>query len=261
MSLKICSLASGSRGNSVLLAHDSATLLIDAGLSLRELKRRLNEIGKSPKDIGIVLCTHSHIDHCKGIKVFCETNNVTAHTHSGGVEALYSFTKLSKLLLSPFQGTLKIGEIEIDCVQVKHDVPCCTGFVFRVEGKKICYFTDLGCYDLSVLSAVEGADLLFIESNHDIDMLSKGSYPYPLKRRILSEHGHLSNAACAEVVLHAVKSGTQKIILGHLSQQNNLPELAFYTVSERLKEENLTEGKDYHLYVALQDTVSSVIEI
>ncbi len=261
MDLKICALASGSRGNSVLLKNGKSALLIDAGLSFRELKKRMKATDLHPEDISAVLVTHSHIDHSRGLKTLCEKSGISAYLHADGEEALAAFTRIERGLLRPSQSPFAAAGMDVSFVKVMHDVPCCTGFVIRAGGKKVCYLTDLGCADDAVLAAARECDLLFIESNHDEDMLRSGPYPYPLKKRILSKRGHLSNAACAEVVLSAVKSGTKRVILGHLSQQNNLPELAFHTVAGRLRAEGFSEGEDYFLSVASQDAPGPVIDI
>ena len=262
MGLQIYSLASGSRGNSVLLSDGRTAVLIDLGLSARELSRRLGVAGLVPGDIECVICTHEHIDHSRGIKDFCNATGRSVHIHADGAPALSAFCKIGLNEIKSFaSASFEVGSMQITAVRVSHDSSCCTGFSVTAGGKKVAYFTDLGIVNEGVFEAVRGADLLFAEANHDVDMLMSGRYPYSLKRRILSPSGHLSNDACAELALFAVKNGTRKVMLGHLSENNNLPELAFSAVSGKLARERYSEGSDYILHIAQQHAPSGWIDV
>ena len=155
----------------------------------------------------------------------------------------------------------EIGNIYVKAFPIPHDAIDPVGFNFFLDNKKITTATDIGHMTNKLLSYLMGSDLLLIESNHDIEMLKVGPYPWPLKKRILGERGHLSNEMAGKVVAYLAKNGTKKFLLGHLSRENNFPELAYQTVCNALSENDICAGKDIMLSVALRDRVGAVIEV
>lgn len=154
-----------------------------------------------------------------------------------------------------------IGDIEVHTFNTPHDAAEPVGFNFFCNGRKVTIATDMGHMNETLLSCLEGSDMILIESNHDVEMLKLGRYPWPLKRRILGDKGHLCNEVAAQVVAHLAANGTKKFLLGHLSKENNIPELAFETVKNALMERSIIVGRDVYLGVALRDRVSEVISV
>ena len=152
-----------------------------------------------------------------------------------------------------------IGNITVAPFAIPHDAAEPVGYSFYAKNRKITVATDLGHMNRALLRALEGSDAVLIESNHDINMLKMGSYPWPLKQRILGDHGHLCNDMAGKVVAHLVQNGTRCILLGHLSKENNFPELAFQTTLNALAEKDLIPGETFHLEVARRDRISSIV--
>ncbi|MBR2967769.1 MAG: MBL fold metallo-hydrolase [Clostridia bacterium] len=255
MGLKICSIASGSSGNCIYLASDTTTVVIDAGVSCKRIKQSLLAIGASCNEVNL-LVTHSHSDHVCGLKMMCKSLSPTVYAH------YLTSPRISLLLdgynnLREFSGDFYIGDMTISPFKVSHDVPC-VGYSVYQGGRKISVVTDVGALTADNMRAIQGSNVVLIESNHDEKMLMANTrYPMELKRRILSDRGHLSNAACAQAVVKCVKSGAKQIILGHLSMENNTPELACAASYSALK----SEGLSANICVALQDKMSELIEV
>lgn len=259
MSLNICTLASGSKGNCIYISDGKTSVLIDAGISLRTLKQRAKENNINLSSVSAVISTHCHTDHCSGIRTFMDGFKIPSFVHIEGLTALSEKTNVTRLRLSTFTQDFSIGSLQIQPLKLNHDVPHCSGFIINNGESSVGAVMDLGEIDNNIISALKGVKTLIIESNHDEHMLKTGRYPYHLKRRILSNSGHLSNDMCAGACLELIKSGTKNILLAHLSEENNLPELAFSALTEKLLSCGFQEGKDYHAEVALQHKTSKMI--
>jgi len=216
---KFISLYSGSKGNAcVVLSESGEGVLLDCGVSFTKLKAGLDAAGVPLSALRGVVVTHEHSDHIGGLSVFlCKTglpvylNRRTAQTISFALEdAVVSEN-------DPFP----VGNIEVRRFPVRHDAAACSGYVFKVDGKKITAMTDCGIVDARMLAAAADSDLLYIESNYDEIMLENGPYPPHLRRRIRSEKGHLSNRECADTVTKLALLGLRKVVLGHVSENNN----------------------------------------
>ncbi len=255
MGLKICSFASGSSGNCIYVASDTTTLLIDAGISCKRIKDGLNALNARTDNINLLI-THSHVDHIGHIKTVCKAFSPIVYTHyltySAVSEKIPGYLKFKE-----FDGDFYIGDITVSPFRVSHDVPC-VGFCLLEAGKKISVVTDVGKLTTDNMRHIEGSDVVFIESNHDVNMLCNNPrYTMSLKRRILSDRGHLSNNSCAEAAVEFVRSGAKQIILGHLSKENNTPKLAYETTKECLESAGLSAA----LNIAWADRLSDLIEI
>ena len=221
--MKILPVASGSTGNSLFLELDGRKVLIDLGVSASMLKAVLTTNGYSFDDIDAVLITHSHADHVNALKV-C----------SKRIDAPFfmSHTSKDKLMPDRATGLTYAARTEIlpdlwaTAIPTSHDCPGSVGYLLETENSRFGYLTDLGCIPESTMELLYGADCIVIESNHDEEMLRWGRYPAVLKKRILSDQGHLSNAVCAEAIARFAEKGTKYFFLAHLSQENNRPELA-----------------------------------
>ena len=226
-SLQVSILASGSKGNSVYVELDGVRLLIDAGISAARITKSLRERGIDPQSLNAVLVTHEHIDHVRGLRTLAKQYHLpifaTRGTFSGIDDSAAFQTDMQSIA-----GDFSIGDVAIRPFAVSHDAadPC----GFRIEGEFCCTIaTDLGTVTDTVQDAIEGADVLILEANHDADMLRQGGYPWPLKRRILSNRGHLANEDAAWA-LTRMKKRPHKVYLAHLSEENNRPVLARDTV-------------------------------
>lgn len=243
--MRFCTLVSGSSGNAVYLSEGGCHLLIDAGLSYRELTRQLGELGIRPSDLSGLLLTHEHSDHVKGLAQFAMHTGVPIY---GSRETLMAVcTKLGSVMPDRFtafsgRGPFEIGALSVTPFAVPHDVPC---LGYRVEGESGCFAmaTDIGYAADSIRRGLQGADFVLVEANHDLEMLMGGPYPVYLKRRIASDEGHLSNEDCGGLCLDLVQTGCEHFLLGHLSSNNNLPSLAVQAVCGTLMQAGIRPGE------------------
>ena len=255
MSLRICSLSSGSAGNCIYVASDTTKILIDAGIPSARIERSLRVLNTDCSNLS-VLVTHAHNDHVSNLAFAASADaRVYAHFLSASV------ARRGKFKFTEFEDEeFTIGDISVKPFHVPHDVPC-VGYTLRVGNRAVSVSTDLGEADGTVVNEISCSDVVLIESNYDEELLQKGAYPWHLKKRILSKNGHLSNAACGDVCASLVNGRVRQIILGHLSRENNYPELAFNTVAARLRGIGCIEGKDVSLEVAPACRMSGLYEI
>lgn len=229
-------LGSGSGGNCAYLETPSARLLIDAGFSARQIRQRLASIGRSPETLTGILITHEHGDHIQGLGVLAAKLDVPIYCNRLTREAIESALEC-RLKASLFQtgASFELGDVLVETFSVPHDAYDPVGFLFRTAAGNIGFLTDLGHATKLVIERVRPAQVLVLEANHDLKLLQDDTKrPWSTKQRILSRHGHLSNAAAAEVAAEVVSADLQRIYLGHLSRDCNRPELAFRAVADRL---------------------------
>ena len=250
---RFCSLFSSSSGNCTYIGSSDGGVLIDAGVSARQITAKLDGIGVSPAEISAIFITHEHTDHVSGLRVFASKNHIPVYTRAGTLRALEKAGIANcsfDISVVPEEGMESGGQFIVP-FETSHDSAESCGYtVTTSDDRKIAVATDTGIVTDATRKAVDGCDLILAESNHDIGMLRNGSYPYMLKRRILSDVGHLSNAACSEFVTELVKNGTTRIVLGHLSKENNMPDLAFQTSRSALECAGAVQFRDYILKVA-----------
>jgi phosphoribosyl 1,2-cyclic phosphodiesterase len=222
-------------------------------MTAKQLEQSLYGIGVDADSIRSIFITHEHNDHIKGLKVFSKKHKVRAIMTEGTYKALSEAGALENVeeavIITP-EG-VDLGCMLVRSFSTSHDSnePC--GYTVELaNGRKIAVATDLGIMTDTVFNAIKGADLVMLESNHDVNMLQCGGYPYILKRRILGEKGHLSNDACAQTLVKLLESGTTRFFLGHLSRENNLPSLAYQTSVCALSMAGAREGDDYYIRVA-----------
>lgn len=260
--VKFCSLFSGSSGNCLYIKSETTNLLIDAGVSARRIVNALAEIGENPFDIDGILVSHEHSDHCKGVGILSRKYNIPVYANQETWEAM-ELGEIGESCVKEFtqEQDFTIGDLKIFPFPIPHDAAKPSGFSVFGEGCKITVATDIGHMTNSLLEAFESSDLLFLESNHDTEMLKVGPYPYSLKQRILGKEGHLSNEMAGKTIAYMAERGTKKFILGHLSKENNFPELAYETVCNFLQAKNICPKNDIHLEVAMRDKVGQIIEL
>lgn len=250
---KFCSLFSSSSGNSTYIGGSQGGILIDVGVSAKKTADALKNIGVDPNSIAAIFVTHEHTDHINGIRVFAERHGIKVYSSEGtlaGMEEAGVITPKVCADVIPWEG-MEAGGMFIRPFKTPHDSRESTGYtVVTPDGKRLAVATDIGRVTDTVMDNVFGCDLILLESNHDIGMLRNGPYPYFLKERILSNHGHLSNESCAETAVKLMESGTTRFVLGHLSKENNIPALAFETTRAAMRMAGAVENIDYLLSVA-----------
>jgi phosphoribosyl 1,2-cyclic phosphodiesterase len=260
LQMKICTLASSSSGNCTLVSQGGTHILIDAGISLRRITASLKNFGISPDELQGVLITHEHSDHINGIKMLAKYHKLPIFAPLGVAESLCGIVPEARESITWFHAGTEfvLGEIAVKSFLTPHDTPESVGYRFEAEQSSLVFVTDIGCVTQTVLDAVLGADMAVIEANHDIRMLKYGSYPAYLKRRILSERGHLSNDDSGRLATRMAASGTRRIVLAHLSRENNTPRLAYDTVGSALVGQGAVVGGDIELDTAPADEMGKL---
>ncbi len=234
MGVLVSILASGSRGNSAIVASSRTRILVDAGISCRETFKRMKALGEDPHALAAILITHEHNDHVYGLEVLARKLGIpvfmTGATHQAWAKAVRDADgerpHLEKLEMFTAGRSFQIGDVAVTAFTIPHDAADPVGFTFRAEGMKAGFATDLGYLPASVCDHLRRCDLLVLESNHDLEMLRVGPYPWAVKQRVMSRVGHLSNEALAEFFANDYDGGAAYVVLAHLSEQNNHPELA-----------------------------------
>jgi len=254
--VSFCVLASGSSGNAALLATESTRILVDAGLSVRELGRRLALAGEEIERLDAILITHEHCDHIAGLPVLARSRKLRAPIYLSRLTAPLVDWGEGQPRLETFQAgaTFEIGDIEVNSFSVPHDAADPVGFCFEAGGVRIAVVTDLGYIPESVKYHLRRTDLVLLEANHDLEMLKVGPYPWSVKQRVMSRVGHLSNLVMAEYLEHELPAGVTHLVLGHLSEQNNHPEIVRESATGALD----ARGLRTRLTIARQDGPSEV---
>ncbi len=260
--MEFCSIASGSSGNCIYTGSDDTHILIDAGISCKRITEGLDSMNLSPSDINGIFISHEHADHIQGIGVLTRKYHIPLYATEKTLDAISANKCLGKVDDSLFNvvnpdNPIFINDLTINPIHISHDAADPVMYVVSNNEKRVAVVTDLGTYDSYTVDRLKNLDILLIESNHDIKMLENGRYPYPLKKRILSDHGHLSNVSCGRLLCEILHEKITAVFLGHLSQENNYERLAYETVRLEVKmSDGPFGGKDFPLYVAKRDTVS-----
>ena len=241
--MRYTTFASGSGGNCSLLSMDGTHLLLDAGISCRRIRENLSLSGLTVDQLSGILLTHEHSDHIAGLATLVKRSDtpifaprsVAAHLRRtiAGVERVLNVVEAGEIF--------ELGGLKLLPFATPHDTEMSVGW--RISGSEVfALSTDMGCVTETVRAGLMGADVVLIEANHDVDMLKNGPYPFPLKRRILSDRGHLSNENCGALALELAENGTKHILLGHLSRENNTPAKAYHAVRTAIED---TSAKVY----------------
>jgi len=257
--MKFCSLYSGSSGNCTFVGSDKTNLLIDAGLTGKKIQEALKQIGVSPCDINGIVITHEHDDHIKAAGILSRRFNIPIYANTNTWEAMSNkIGDVSEKNIKVFDGyyPFEIGDITVVPFPIPHDAAKPCGYSLIHDKKKATIATDIGYASDIVKNNIKNSDVALLEANHDVEMLKAGPYPYPLKLRILSDTGHLSNADAGKTIIDVMGYGLKTVILGHLSKVNNYPGLAFRTVISELEMEGIKDGKDINIDIAQRETVS-----
>lgn len=253
--MKISVLASGSKGNCTYLEHHNTKILIDLGIPLLYLKKKLKELNTTIDQIDAVILTHTHIDHVSGLATFCRNNDTKVYI-TPGMENDIKDLVINYIIIK--EATSIIKEITIKTIPTSHDANDSVGFIITTGTKEMVYITDTGYINQRHFSKLKNKDIYVIESNHDIEMLMTGSYPYHLKQRILSDEGHLSNQDSARYLSKLVGPKTKCIVLAHLSEENNTAQLARQTLTNTLAKSDKKVAK---IVIAKQHDKTELIEV
>lgn len=260
-----CSLYSGSSGNCIFASSDNAKVLIDAGLPGKKVDEALKHIGQEANEIDGIFITHEHSDHVKGVGVLSRKYDIPIYASPNtwvAMEKNIGKIKEHNIKVMDRRSTVSINDLDIRSFNIPHDAAGPVGYTINCNSKKISIATDFGIFTEEIRDNIKDSDIILLESNHDINMLKMGPYPYTLKRRVLSEVGHLSNEDCGNAIIDILRSGLgKKIVLGHLSGTNNHPDLAYETVSCILREKGVNIGRDVHLSMASRHEPSKVINL
>lgn len=262
MDMTFCPLYSGSSGNALFVQAGQTRLLIDAGKPGKTLTEALGLIGVEPQSLDAILITHEHSDHIAGAGVMCRKYRIPVYATPDTWAAMdKKVGAIPPELRRTFdkKQDFYLGQVGVAPFAIPHDAADPVGYRLWCGSLSIATATDLGYFSRGVQNAVSGASLVLLESNHDPDMLMRNPhYSAYLKQRILSNHGHLSNEACASALIQLVESGVHHVILGHLSGENNLPELALQTSENRAEEAGIRLGEDLSLDLAWRDRVGGI---
>ena len=265
--MELCSIASGSSGNCIYAGTDHVHLLVDTGISKKKIECGLNEIGLKADEIDGILITHEHSDHVKGLGVMSRKYGIPIYATAGTIAAIERDGRLGEIDSSLFHPILPetdfmIGEITIHPIRTSHDAADPVAYIMKSGDRSVGVITDLGKYDHSLVDNLSDIDVLLLEANHDVNMLQVGVYPYYLKQRILGDKGHLSNETCGQLLDEVLHDGMKKILLGHLSKENNYPQLAYETVKmEITMGSSPYKGNDFPIEIAPRDSLSELITI
>lgn len=265
--MRFCPIASGSSGNCIYVGSDNTHLLIDAGISGKRIDSGINSLDLSGLDIDGILITHEHVDHIAGLGVILRKYHIPVYATFNTIEAIKNYKSLGKVDEELFHPILSdevfnIKDISIKAMKTSHDAIDPVAYTLSCGDKKVAVATDMGTYSQYTVENLKELDAILLEANHDVRMLQVGPYPYQLKRRILGDNGHLSNETSGRLLADIAHDNLKKVILGHLSKENNMPELAYETVRVEIEmADNKYRANDFDISVAKRDDISDVIYI
>ena len=261
--MKFCSLYSGSSGNSIFIASDNTRVLIDAGLAGKKIDEALKHIGEEASSIDGIFITHEHIDHIKGVGVLSRKYDIPIYANDNTwavMEKNIGRIKEHNIRIMDRRSSITINDLEIRSFNIPHDAIAPVGYTVSYAGKSASVVTDFGVFTEEIRDNIIDSDIILLESNHDVNMLRMGPYPYKLKLRVLGENGHLSNEDCGSAIVSLLKNDKKKqIVLGHLSGTNNHPDLAYQTVVDVLSANGIRPGDDVILQLASRHNPSEII--
>lgn len=269
--MRLLSIASGSSGNCIYVGNDNTHILIDAGISKKRIEEGLNGIGLTLSDINGILITHEHSDHIKSLGVLLRKCEIPVYSAKETIEAIFKEDKIGKINKELFcevnaDKEFTVNNLSVSPFSISHDAA--NPLAYRIKDntgtveKNVAIATDMGCYNDYIINNLTDLDALLIEANHDVRMLQTGSYPYYLKQRILGDNGHLCNEACGNLLDNILNDKIKKIFLGHLSHENNYPELALESVKLEINtSDSVHKASDFDIEVARRDLPSQLVEV
>ncbi|MDB8794001.1 MBL fold metallo-hydrolase [Romboutsia sp. 1001216sp1] len=262
--LKYCSIGSGSSGNCHYIEYKDTGILVDAGLSGKRITTGLDDIGINMENIKGIFITHEHSDHIKGAGIMSRKYNIPIFANVKTWCAMKDkLGNIESNNMKVFENdkTYSLGDVVIRPFSIPHDASDAVGYNFYTGNDKMSIATDIGYIDDNIRRHLYKSKLVILESNYDPNMLMMGSYPYSLKKRVMSEEGHLSNEDAAKFCVELINNGTERILLAHLSKENNFPELAYETSKSILTQNDIIVGQDVKLDVLLREEVSDIYKV
>ncbi|MCR5784842.1 MAG: MBL fold metallo-hydrolase [Eubacterium sp.] len=265
--MRLLSIASGSSGNCIYIGSDDTHILIDAGISGKKIEEGLLKADLSPRDISGICVTHEHIDHIKGLGVIARKYGIPMYMTEGTKNMVLATSSVGKIDQSlchtvSAENRFSIGDIEILPMEISHDAAEPVAYLAYSGTQSAGVVTDLGIYTDHQVELMQGLDILLLEANHDVRMLEMGPYPYPLKQRILGNKGHLSNETSGKLLGRVLHDNFGRVVLGHLSHENNMAELAYETVRAEITLGDCPyKGDDFPIDVARRDCPSEVYTV
>ncbi len=265
--MRICSIASGSSGNCFYVGDDTTHLLVDTGISKKRIEAGLCELDIKGEELDGILITHEHVDHIQGLGVFSRKYGIPVYGTGGTLEGIRKCKSLGKMpegLLHEVRTDegFQIGDMDIRAFRISHDANEPSGYRIENGRRSVAVATDLGTYDEYIIDNLKNLDGIVLEANHDLHMLEVGPYPYPLKRRVMGDYGHLSNELSGRLLCDILHDNLRCVMLGHLSKENNYARLAYETVKlEVTMGDNPYKGEDIRMLVADREQVSEIISL
>ena len=265
--MDFCSIASGSSGNCTYTGTDHTALLVDAGVSARQIEKGLKSIDRTATDIDGILVTHEHSDHIRGLGVLSRRYGIPIYGTKGTLNAIANCSSLGTIDAGLYREIhvdedFQVGDVTVHPFEIPHDAAQPSAYRISHEETSVAVVTDLGVFSDYIIENMKGLDAVLLEANHDIRMLQAGPYPYYLKQRILGTHGHLSNENAGRLLCRVLHDNLKHIFLGHLSKENNYDALAYETVCmEVTMGENPYKASDFHIRVAERSEVSQLVTV
>lgn len=265
--MELFSIASGSSGNCICVGNDRSHVMIDAGVSGKRIEEGMNTYDYTTSDMDGILITHEHSDHIMGLGVIARKYGLPIYATKGTVDAILTSSSVGKIDTDLFHVIeagveFAVGDLTIMPMSISHDAADPVAYLLTDGTRRIGVVTDLGVYNEEIIRQMQGLDAVLLEANHDINMLQVGSYPYPLKQRILGEKGHLSNEASGQLLGRILHDNMKHILLGHLSKENNYAQLAYETVRLEISlGDNPYRGNDFPIEVARRDGPSGLVTV
>jgi phosphoribosyl 1,2-cyclic phosphodiesterase len=264
MTLRYSVLASGSTGNAIYIATEKTKILVDAGMTGKQLESLFQNIGENPQDLQAIFVTHEHSDHVKGLGVMARRYGIPVYANANTwteIDRLCGKIDIEQKFHFEREKSLQFGDIEIESYGVSHDAIEPMAFCFYHQGKKLSLSTDMGYVSEKIKGTLRESDAIIFESNHDIEMVRMCAYPWNIKRRILSDVGHLSNEASGEALAEIIHDRTKKVYLAHLSKDNNMRDLARMTVHQILEQRGIEVGQALKLYDTYPDKPTKLVAV
>ena len=252
--MKVVILSSGSKGNTTYVETETTRILIDIGNSCKYVKERFKELNIDPKNIDGILITHTHKDHIKGLEVFTKQYNTKVYC----TNKMFKYIDYIKNYEFIISDNFKIGDINIKVIKTSHDTEDSNGYILSSNDHSLVYITDTGYINQKYFESLTNHDVYILESNHDIEMLNNGSYPYELRKRIYGDKGHLSNVDCSKYLTTFIGNKTKCVILAHLSEENNNPDIAYKTLIDKLESSNKHVD---NIIIAKQNEITEFVEV
>ena len=254
--MKVCVLASGSKGNSTYVETDQVKILFDLGMTSMYVEKKLKDINVDPKEITGIIISHTHSDHISGLKVFIKKYNPTLFLSQKMYKELNKLFQVTNYVI--IDDTFSIGDASIDIIKTSHDAEDSNGYILQSKDKSMVYLTDTGYINEKNHKKLINKNVYVFESNYDVEMLMNGKYPYHLKQRIISDKGHLSNDDSASYLSKYIGDNTKSIILSHLSHENNTKEKALETLKNKLDKKHIDFD---NIIISTQEDRTEVVEV